>query len=120
MPKIVGIDLGTTNSVIAVMEGQEPTVITLAEGSRLCPSVVGFSKAGERLVGQLAKRQAVVHPDRTISSIKRKMGSDFRFEIDNKQLTPQEISAMILRKLKADAEAFLGAGVTKAVITGPA
>ena len=120
MPKIVGIDLGTTNSVVAVVEGQEATVITLAEGSRLCPSVVGFSKTGERLVGHLAKRQAVVHPDRTISSIKRKMGSDYRFNIDNKQLTPQEISAMILKKLKAEAEAFLGARVDKAVITVPA
>src|SRR5579871_3703374 len=117
MPKIVGIDLGTTNSVVAVVEGQEATVITLAEGSRLCPSVVGFSKNGERLVGQLAKRQAVVHPDRTISSIKRRMGTDYRFEIDNKQLSPQEISAMILKRLKTDAEAFLGQKVEKAVIT---
>src|SRR5258708_5203226 len=120
MPKIVGIDLGTTNSVIAVMEGQEPTVLTLAEGSRLCPSVVGFSKTGEKLVGQLAKRQALANPDRTISSIKRQMGTDYRVEIDNRQLTPQEISALILQKLKADAEAYLGEKVEKAVITVPA
>ncbi len=120
MPKIVGIDLGTTNSVVAVMEGSEPTVITLAEGSRLCPSVVGFSKNGERLIGQLAKRQALTNPDRTISSIKRHMGSDYRVEIDHRQLTPQEISAMILQKLKADAEAYLGEKVGKAVITVPA
>jgi len=120
MPKIVGIDLGTTNSVIAVMEGSEPTVITLAEGSRLCPSVVGFSRNGERLVGQLARRQALANPDRTISSIKRHMGTAHRVEIDNRQLTPQEISAMILQKLKADAEAYLGEKVEKAVITVPA
>src|SRR5205085_10193000 len=98
MPKIVGIDLGTTNTVVAVVEGQEATVITLAEGSRLCPSVVGFTKTGERLVGHLAKRQAVVHPDRTISSIKRRMGSDYRFETDNRQLSPQELSAMIRKE----------------------
>ena len=108
MGKIVGIDLGTTNSVIAVMEGGEPTVIPLAEGSRLCPSVVGFSKTGERLVGQLAKRQAITNPDRTIASIKRYMGTDHRTTIDGKGYSPQEISAMILQKLKADAEAFLG------------
>jgi molecular chaperone DnaK len=120
MPKIVGIDLGTTNSVIAVMEGQEPAVITLAEGSRLCPSVVGFSKAGERLVGQLAKRQALANPERTVRSIKRKMGTDHKVEIDNRQMTPQEISAMILQKLKADAEAYLREKIEKAVITVPA
>ena len=120
MAKIVGIDLGTTNSVIAVMEGGEPTVIPLAEGSRLCPSVVGFSKTGERLVGQLAKRQAITNPDRTIASIKRHMGSDYKVSIDDKAYTPQEISAMILQKLKADAEAFLGDKVDRAVITVPA
>jgi molecular chaperone DnaK len=120
MAKIVGIDLGTTNSVIAVMEGGEPTVIPLAEGSRLCPSVVGFSKTGERLVGQLAKRQAITNPDRTIASIKRQMGTDHRVTIDGKGYSPQEISAMILQKLKADAEAFLGDTVEKAVITVPA
>src|SRR5919199_4931441 len=108
MGKIVGIDLGTTNSVIAVREGGEPTVIPLAEGSRLCPSVVGFSKTGERLVGQLAKRQAITNPDRTISSIKRHMGTDYRVTVDGRPYSPQEISAMILQKLKADAEAFLG------------
>src|SRR5262249_2844919 len=120
MPKIVGIDLGTTNSVIAVLEGQEPVVITLAEGSRLCPSVVGFSKAGERLVGQLANRKALANPERTIRSIKRKMGTDHKVEIDNRQMTPQEISAMILQKLKADAEAYLAERIEKAVITVPA
>src|SRR5437660_3843195 len=107
MPKILGIDLGTTNSVVAVMEGSEPTVISLAEGSRLCPSVVGFNRNGERLVGQLAKRQAISNPDRTISSIKRQMGKDFKVAIDGKEFTPQEISAMILQKLKNDAEAYL-------------
>ncbi len=120
MGRTVGIDLGTTNSVIAVMEGGEPTVIPLAEGSRLCPSVVGFSKTGERLVGQLAKRQAITNPDRTIASIKRHMGSDHRVTIDGKPYSAQEISAMILQKLKADAEAFLGETVDKAVITVPA
>jgi molecular chaperone DnaK len=120
MPKIVGIDLGTTNSVIAVLEGTEPTVISLAEGSRLCPSVVGFSRTGERIVGQLAKRQALANPERTISSIKRHMGTAHRVEIDNKFLSPQEISAMILQKLKQDAEAYLGEPVEKAVITVPA
>jgi molecular chaperone DnaK len=120
MPKIVGIDLGTTNSVIAVVEGQEATVITLAEGSRLCPSVVGFSKNGERLVGRLAKRQSLASPERTISSIKRKMGTDYKVEIDSRQWSPQEISAMILQKLKADAEAYLSEKVEKAVITVPA
>lgn len=120
MPKIVGIDLGTTNSVVAVMESSEPTVIPLADGNRLCPSVVGFARNGERLVGQLAKRQALTLPDRTIASIKRKMGSDHKVEIDNRQLTPQEVSALILQKLKADAEAYLGEKVEKAVITVPA
>lgn len=120
MSKVIGIDLGTTNSVVAVMEGGEPVVIPTAEGSRLTPSVVGFSKTGERLVGQLAKRQAVSNPDRTISSIKRHMGSDYRVGIDDKQYTPQEISAMILQKMKQDAEAYLGEKVDKAVITVPA
>jgi len=120
MPRTVGIDLGTTNSVIAVMEGGEPTVIPLAEGSRLCPSVVGFSKTGERLVGQLAKRQAITNPDRTIASIKRHVGTDYRVTIDGKAHSPQEISAMVLQKLKADAESFLGDKVDKAVITVPA
>jgi len=120
MSKVIGIDLGTTNSVVAVMEGGEPVVIPTAEGSRLTPSVVGFSKTGERLVGQLAKRQAVSNPDRTISSIKRHMGSDYRVAIDDKQYTPQEISAMILQKMKQDAEAYLGEKVDKAVITVPA
>lgn len=120
MSKVIGIDLGTTNSVVAVMEGGEPVVIPTAEGSRLTPSVVGFSKTGERLVGQLAKRQAVSNPDRTISSIKRHMGSEYRVGIDDKQYTPQEISAMILQKMKQDAEAYLGEKVDKAVITVPA
>lgn len=120
MPKIVGIDLGTTNSVVAVMEGQEPTVITLAEGTRLCPSVVGFTKTGEKLVGLLAKRQTLTNPDRTFASIKRKMGTDATVEVDNRALTPTEISAMILQKLKKDAEAYLGEKVEKAVITVPA
>lgn len=120
MPKIVGIDLGTTNSVVAVVEGNEATVITLSDGSRLCPSVVGFNKSGERLVGQLAKRQALAHPDRTVSSIKRKMGTDHRVEIDGREYTPQEVSAMILQKVKTDAEAYLGSKVQKAVVTVPA
>jgi molecular chaperone DnaK len=120
MPKVVGIDLGTTNSVVAVMEGGEPTVITNAEGSRLTPSVVGFTKDGQRLVGQLAKRQAVVNPDRTIASIKRQMGTDHKIDIDGKGYTPQEISAMILGKLKTDAEKYLGETVKQAVITVPA
>ncbi len=120
MGRIVGIDLGTTNSVIAFLEGGEPTVIPLAEGSRLCPSVVGFSKSGERLVGQLAKRQAITNPDRTIASIKRQMGTDYRVTVDDKSYSPQEISAMILQKLRADAEAFLGEKVDRAVITVPA
>lgn len=121
MSKVIGIDLGTTNSVVAVMEGGEPTVITNQEGSRLTPSVVGFAKNGERLVGQLAKRQAVSNPDRTISSIKRHMGeANYRVTIDDKKYSPEEISAMILQKLKADAEAYLGEKVTQAVITVPA
>ena len=120
MSKVIGIDVGTTNSVVAVMEGGEPVVIPNAEGSRLTPSVVGFSKTGERLVGQLAKRQAVSNPSRTIVSIKRHMGSDYTVDIDGKKYTPQEISAMILQKLKVDAEAYLGEKVTDAVITCPA
>ena len=120
MGKIIGIDLGTTNSCVAVMEGGEPVVIANAEGNRTTPSVVAFSKTGERMVGQIAKRQAVTNADRTISSIKRHMGTDYRVAIDSKKYTPQEISAMILQKLKADAEAYLGQSVTEAVITVPA
>ena len=120
MGKIIGIDLGTTNSCVAVMEGGNAVVITNAEGARTTPSVVGFSKTGERLVGQVAKRQAVANPERTVSSIKRHMGSDYKVEIDGKKYTPQEISAMILTKLKQDAEAYLGQPVTEAVITVPA
>lgn len=120
MSKVIGIDLGTTNSVVAVMEGGEPVVITNPEGSRLTPSVVGFTKDGERLVGQLAKRQAVSNPDRTISSIKRHMGTDYKVSIDGKEYTPPEISAMILQKLRSDAETYLGEKVSKAVITVPA
>ena len=120
MSKIIGIDLGTTNSCVSVMEGGEAVVIPSAEGSRTTPSVVAFSKDGERMVGQVAKRQAITNPDRTIASIKREMGSDYRVPIDGKKLTPQEISAMILQKLKADAEAYLGQSVTEAVITVPA
>lgn len=120
MGKIIGIDLGTTNSCVAVMEGGEPVVIPNAEGNRTTPSVVAFSKTGERLVGQVAKRQAVTNPDRTVMSIKREMGSNFKVKIDDKQYSPQEISAMILQKLKADAEAYLGETVTQAVITVPA
>ncbi|MDI3500004.1 MAG: molecular chaperone DnaK [Synergistaceae bacterium] len=120
MSKIIGIDLGTTNSVVAVKEGDNITVIPNVEGSRLTPSVVAFTKEGERLVGQLAKRQAIINPERTIMSIKRKMGSDYKVVIDGKAYTPQEISAMILQKLKHDAEEYLGEPVTKAVITTPA
>ena len=120
MSKIIGIDLGTTNSCVAVMEGGKPVVVTNTEGSRTTPSVVAFTKTGERLVGEPAKRQAVTNSDRTISSIKRHMGSDFRVEIDGKKYSPQEISAMILQKLKADAENYLGEKVTEAVITVPA
>ena len=120
MSKVIGIDLGTTNSCVAVMEGGEAVVIPNAEGNRTTPSVVAFSKTGERMVGQVAKRQAITNPDRTISSIKREMGSDYKVTIDSKSYTPQEISAMILQKLKADAEAYLGSTVTEAVITVPA
>lgn len=120
MAKTIGIDLGTTNSVVAVMEGGKPTVIANAEGSRTTPSIVGFSKTGERLVGQLAKRQAILNPDKTIASIKRHMGDDYKVNIDGKDYTPQEISAMILRKLADDASAYLGEKVTSAVITVPA
>ncbi len=120
MSKIIGIDLGTTNSCVAVMEGGEPTVIPNPEGARTTPSVVAFTKDGERLVGQVAKRQAITNPDKTISSIKRDMGTDRKVSIDGKQYTPQEISAMILQKLKSDAEAYLGEPVTQAVITVPA
>ncbi len=120
MAKIVGIDLGTTNSCVAVIEGGEPVVIANAEGARTTPSVVAFGKDGERMVGQVAKRQAITNPDRTVSSIKRQMGSDYKVNIDGKQFTPQEISAMILQKLKTDAEAYLGDKVTEAVITVPA
>ena len=120
MGKIIGIDLGTTNSCVAVMEGGEPVVIANAEGARTTPSVVAFSKTGERMVGQVAKRQAITNPERTISSIKREMGTDYKVNIDGKTYTPQEISAMILAKLKADAESYLGEKVTEAVITVPA
>jgi len=120
MSKIIGIDLGTTNSCVAVMEGGEAIVITNAEGNRTTPSVVAFSKDGERMVGQVAKRQSITNPDRTIISIKREMGSDYKVGIDGKKYTPQEISAMILQKLKADAEAYLGQSVSEAVITVPA
>ena len=120
MSKIIGIDLGTTNSCVAVMEGGEPTVIANAEGSRTTPSVVAFAKNGERLVGQVAKRQAVTNPERTVISIKREMGTDYKVHVDGKDYTPPEISAMILQKLKADAEAYLGQSVTEAVITVPA
>ena len=120
MSKVIGIDLGTTNSCVAVMEGGEAVVIPNAEGNRTTPSVVAFSKTGERMVGQVAKRQAITNPDRTISSIKREMGTDHRVSIDDKSYTPQEISAMILQKLKSDAEAYLGQTVTEAVITVPA
>ncbi|MCI9588433.1 MAG: molecular chaperone DnaK [Oscillospiraceae bacterium] len=120
MSKVIGIDLGTTNSCVAVMEGGESVVIANAEGNRTTPSVVAFSKTGERMVGQVAKRQAITNPDRTIASIKREMGSDYKVSIDEKRYTPQEISAMILQKLKADAEAYLGQKVTEAVITVPA
>ena len=120
MAKTIGIDLGTTNSCVAVIEGGEPVVIANAEGARTTPSVVAFSKDGERMVGQVAKRQAITNPDKTVSSIKREMGTAYKVQIDNKSYTPQEISAMILQKLKADAEAYLGETVTQAVITVPA
>ena len=120
MGKIIGIDLGTTNSCVAVMEGGKPVVIANTEGARTTPSVVAFTKTGERLVGEPAKRQAVTNADKTISSIKRHMGTDYRVTIDDKKYSPQEISAMILQKLKADAENYLGEKVTEAVITVPA
>ena len=120
MSKIIGIDLGTTNSCVAVMEGGEAVVIANAEGNRTTPSVVAFSKDGERMVGQVAKRQAITNPDRTIASIMREMGSNYKVSVDGKGYTPQEISAMVLPKLKADAEAYLGQTVTEAVITVPA
>ena len=120
MSRIIGIDLGTTNSCVAVMEGGEPVIIPNAEGGRTTPSVVAFSKTGERMVGSLAKRQAVTNHDRTISSIKRQMGTNYRVNIDGHKYTPQEISAMILQKLKRDAESYLGEPVTEAVITVPA
>ena len=120
MAKTIGIDLGTTNSCVAVIEGGEPVVIANAEGARTTPSVVAFAKNGERMVGQVAKRQAITNPDRTVSSIKREMGTNYKVSIDGKQYTPQEISAMILQKLKTDAEAYLGETVTSAVITVPA
>ena len=120
MSKVIGIDFGTTNSCVAVIEGGEPVVIPNAEGARTTPSVVAFGKTGERLVGQVAKRQAITNPDRTVSSIKRQMGSDYKVKIDDKKYTPQEISAMILQKLKTDAESYLGEKVTEAVITVPA
>ena len=120
MAKIIGIDLGTTNSAVAIMEGGQATIIPNAEGNRTTPSVVAFTKDGERLVGETAKRQAIMNPDRTISSIKRDMGTDRKVTIDGKAYTPQEISAMILQKLKADAESYLGQSVSEAVITVPA
>ena len=120
MSRVIGIDLGTTNSVVAVMEGGEPVVIANAEGARTTPSVVSFSKTGERMVGQVAKRQAITNPDRTIISIKREMGTDYKVKVDDQQFTPQEISAMVLQKLKQDAEAYLGQKVEQAVITVPA
>lgn len=120
MGKVIGIDLGTTNSCVAVLEGGEPTVITNAEGNRTTPSVVGFAKNGERIIGETAKRQAVTNPDRTVASIKRRMGDNYKVTIDGKDYTPQDISAMVLAKLKADAEAYLGETVTEAVITVPA
>ena len=120
MAKVIGIDLGTTNSCVAVIEGGEPVVIANAEGARTTPSVVAFSKDGERMVGQVAKRQAITNPERTVSSIKRHMGSDYKVTIGDKTYTPQEISAMILQKLKSDAESYLGGKVTEAVITVPA
>lgn len=120
MSKIIGIDLGTTNSCVAVMEGGEPVVIANSEGARTTPSVVGFTKTGDRLVGQVAKRQAITNPENTISSIKREMGTDNKVTLNGKAYTPQQVSAMILQKLKADAEAYLGETVTEAVITVPA
>src|SRR6266540_1343752 len=120
MARPVGIDLGTTNSVVSVLEGGEPTVVPNSEGSRTTPSVVGYSKNGEILVGEVAKRQAITNPDRTIRSVKRQMGTSWTVDIDGKKWTPQEVSAQILQKLKRDAEAYLGDTVTQAVITVPA
>jgi len=120
MAKVIGIDLGTTNSCVAVMEGGDPIVIPNAEGARTTPSVVAFQQNGERLVGQVARRQAITNSDRTVASIKREMGTNHKVTIDGKEYTPQEISAMILQKLKADAEAYLGEKVSQAVITVPA
>lgn len=120
MGKIIGIDLGTTNSCVSIMEGSQPTVITNSEGGRTTPSVVAVTKSGERLVGQVAKRQAVANAENTIQSIKRQMGNDVKVKLGDKQYSPQEISAMILQKLKADAEAYLGTTVSQAVITVPA
>ncbi|MGI5823528.1 MAG: Hsp70 family protein, partial [Dethiobacteria bacterium] len=120
MSKIIGIDLGTTNCAVAVLEGGVPEIIPNAEGSRLTSSVVAFTREGERIVGQVAKRQSITNPDRTVLSIKREMGTDFKAHINGQDYTPQEISAMILQKLKADAESYLGEKVTKAVITVPA
>ena len=120
MARAVGIDLGTTNSVVAVLEGGEPTVIPNAEGARTTPSVVAFTPSGEVLVGEVAKRQAVTNPDRTIRSVKRHMGTDWKVDIDGKDYRPQQISAFVLQKLKRDAEAYLGEAVTNAVITVPA
>ena len=120
MSKIIGIDLGTTNSCVAVMEGGEPVVIANSEGARTTPSVVGFTKTGDRLVGQVAKRQAITNPENTVASIKRYMGTDHKVTLNGKEYTPQQVSAMILQKLKADAEAYLGETVTEAVITVPA
>ena len=120
MGKIIGIDLGTTNSCVSVMEGGEAIIIPNVEGNRTTPSVVAFTKDGERLVGETAKRQAITNPDRTISSIKREMGSNYKIDIDGKDYTPQDISAMILQKLKSDAESYLGEKITEAVITVPA
>ena len=117
MSKIIGIDLGTTNSCVAVMEGGEPVVIANSEGARTTPSVVGFTKTGDRLVGQVAKRQAITNPENTVASIKRFMGTDHKVTLNGKEYTPQQVSAMILQKLKADAEAYLGEPVTEAVIT---
>ncbi|EIA22468.1 Chaperone protein dnaK, partial [Candidatus Arthromitus sp. SFB-1] len=120
MGKVIGIDLGTTNSCVAVMEGGEPVVIPNSEGGRTTPSVVSFQNNGERLVGQVAKRQAITNPDKTIISIKRHMGTDYKVDIDGKKYSPQEISSMVLQKIKLDAEAYLGEKVTQAVITVPA
>ena len=120
MGKIIGIDLGTTNSAVAVMEGGKATIIANAEGNRTTPSIVAFTKSGERIVGETAKRQAITNPDRTISSIKREMGSKYKKNIDGKDYSPEEISAMILAKLKSDVESYLGESITEAVITVPA